>query len=125
MPEITGLDTGGAPILSYNLQYDLGTGNGQFTSIIGEAPPNLDRIISQAGLVTDVLYQFRYRVQNKYGWSDDFSPILTKRTATIPDKTQTPELSITNLLYVRVSWDVPYNGGSAVTSFTILFEDHD
>ena len=28
MPEVSGLDTGGSQILSYNLQYDLGTGNG-------------------------------------------------------------------------------------------------
>lgn len=67
MPAITGLSTGGSTILSYNLQYkdSLST---SFTTLIGEAPSSLLLSYTRNGLTANHIYQFRYRVLNKYGW---------------------------------------------------------
>jgi hypothetical protein len=125
MPECAVETTGGSPIISYNLQYDQGEQILEYISIIGEAPDNLERVITRGGLTTDLVYKFKYRVRNKYGWSEGFSPELAERTATIPDQVTGLEFQIYNLLNVRFSWDAPYHGGSPVTSYTILFLNHD
>lgn len=84
MPEIFGHSTGGSEILSYNLQYNGGGANPNFISVIGEVPDSLLRTISKGGLTTNIVYSFRYRVRNKYGWSSGFSPVVKLRAATIP-----------------------------------------
>lgn len=53
-------------------------------------------VITQGGLSTNVQYQFRYRVRNKFGWCNGFSPLLTAITATIPSVVGTPTFSIVN-----------------------------
>jgi hypothetical protein len=69
MPEINGVDTGGSPILSYNLVYDQGGASQAFLSVIGLNPDNLLTVVSKGGLNTNVVYEFKYRVRNKHGWS--------------------------------------------------------
>jgi hypothetical protein len=87
MPAITGQDTGGSEILSYNLQYNQGGLSTSYISLIGESPNSLVLIFSKGGLTTNVVYSFRYRVKNKYGWNEGgFSPILQARAATLPSK---------------------------------------
>lgn len=78
-------ETGGSPILSYNLVYDEGTSGVSFVSLIGESPYSTATSYSKGGLTTDTLYQFKVRAYNKYGWSD-FSDVLTARAATRPDQ---------------------------------------
>lgn len=81
----------------------------------------MERTITKGGLTTDVVYKFKYRVRNKYGWSEGFSPELSARTATLPDQVTGLSFQIVDLLNVRFSWDQPYNGGSPIISYTILF----
>jgi hypothetical protein len=83
MPEMTGSETGGSDILSYHLQYKR-DGTLSFETIVGEDPDNLMLVISRGSLETDVVYLFQYRVKTKYGWSEEFSPVLSARTATTP-----------------------------------------
>ena len=91
MPEITGFVTGGSPVLSYNLQYRGETAPpAQFTTLIGEVPDNMFLEYSKSGLVTDRLYQFRYRIRNKHGWGP-FSDYIAIRTAKIPDAMEAPQ----------------------------------
>jgi hypothetical protein len=116
MLEISGDDTGGSQIQSYDLQYkqeDAST----FISIVGELTNNLQRLISQGNLQTDMVYIFRYRVKTKYGWSDGFSPELSARTATTPSMIQQMTFQIIDQVNVRFEWVQPYNGGSVVTSY--------
>jgi hypothetical protein len=84
MPEVTGTDTGGSEILSYNLVFDQGENIQSYISVIGEAPDSTLRVISKGGLSTDVIYKFKYRIKSKIGWSEDYSPVLSARTATLP-----------------------------------------
>jgi hypothetical protein len=41
MPMVYGDDTGNSPILSYNLQFNLGGNSEQYISVVGEAPDSL------------------------------------------------------------------------------------
>lgn len=85
MPQITGFTTGGSQVLSYNLQYRGETSPpALFTTLIGETPDSLTLSYTKSGLVTDRMYQFRYRIRNKHGWGP-FSEYVSIRTAKIPD----------------------------------------
>ena len=96
MPQIEGSQTGGSDILSYNLQFNTGGISQIFQTIVGEAPDNLMLVITKGGLSTNVFYQFRYRVRNKFGWSNGYSPLLTAITASIPSMVAPPTFSIIN-----------------------------
>lgn len=104
MPLIAAELVGGSALTSYNLQFDQGEYTKSYITVVGEAPHNLERVISKGGLETDIVYTFRYRVRNKYGWSDDFSPTLSARTATIPEQVTGLAFKIVDLLNVRFSW---------------------
>jgi hypothetical protein len=123
MSEVTGLLTGGSPILSYNLQY-MGqlTDPSDFLTIIGEVPDSMALTYVKNGLLTDYVYVFRYRVRNKHGWGP-FSDYVYIRTAVIPDQVETAQFSIVQQTSVRMTWKAPYNGGNAITSYVILFAD--
>lgn len=82
-------------------------------------------VITQGGLSTNVVYQFRYRVLNKFGWCIGYSPLLTAITATIPSTVSPPSFSIVNQLNVRIQWTQPYDGGSSITSYSIIFQQKD
>jgi len=87
MPEIVGQDTGGSDILSYNLQYNAGGASTTYVNLIGENPSSMILTFTKGGLTPDVIYNFRYRVKNKYGWNEGgFSPILQARAAGLPSK---------------------------------------
>jgi len=81
-------------------------------------------VVSKTGLATDAVYLFRYRIKNKYGWSEDFSPILSARTATYPSIVPSLSFAIIDQLKVRIGWNQPYNGGSPVISYTVEFKNN-
>lgn len=111
LPEVTSLLTGGSPIISYNLQWDSGTGTG-FYSIYGETSNSLLRSYIETRVTGGSTYRFRYRVKNLFGWSP-FSNILTAYPGVIPDvpsqiRTENSGTSVV------ISWNEPYNGGDKI-----------
>lgn len=58
MPSITGTNTGGSSILSYNLQINQGGNSQVFTSIVGEFPYSTATTYTKNGLTTGITYQF-------------------------------------------------------------------
>lgn len=87
MPEVVGQPTGGSDILSYNLQYNSGGSSANFVSVIGETPNSMILTFTKGGLTPDVIYSFRYRIKNKYGWNEGgYSPILQALAASLPSK---------------------------------------
>jgi hypothetical protein len=73
--------TGGAQILSYNLQIDIsGGGSGPWL----DAKDSLDLSSELSPLNPGQYYFFRYRARNVHGWSD-FSQISYVLMANIPD----------------------------------------
>ena len=123
MPAIIGLLTGGSTILSYNLQYKPSTST-NYTTLVGEAPDSLLLTYTKNGLTANVLYQFRYRVRNKYGWGT-FSEAAAILAAQVPNQVSLPSISIVSDVYVRIDWTAPYNGGTPITAYNILIEDSD
>lgn len=83
MPTVTGTDTGGATITSYNLVYNGGGSSTTYTTITGENPESTTQTFTKSGLTADTLYTFKYRVKNKFGWGS-YSPSVTVRSATVP-----------------------------------------
>lgn len=64
-------------------------------------------------------------MRNKYGWSDGYSPEIQVRAATIPSQVPATSFEINGETKVRVGWTEPYNGGSPITSFSVLFLESD
>ena len=83
MPDVTGTQTGGSAITSYNLQFNGGGTGNIYTTLIGEVPLNLVKTFTKNGLTANTQYKFRYRVNNKYGWGP-FSDPVTILAATLP-----------------------------------------
>lgn len=64
----TSEETGGSPILSYNLQMDDSAGD--WTDIHGLDVDTLTLTATvEQSVQTGLTYAFRYRVKNLYGWS--------------------------------------------------------
>jgi hypothetical protein len=71
---LSGLNTGGAAIDSYELNIDDGAG-GNFVEVVGlTSPYTLNSYIINTGLQSGLPYRCRYRAHNIFGWSD-YSPI--------------------------------------------------
>lgn len=118
---VTVSDTGGATVLSYELQMGSPLLN-DWASIVGHDPHSLalTHTIS-TGLVKGQNYTFRYRAVNQVGggpWSDE----ITVKAAGLPSAPQKPELmastSTTVTLYLNHS-DVD-NGGAQITGYKLL-----
>ena len=122
MPTITGDNTGGSAITSYNLQFRITGSSSSFVSLIGEIPSSTTTTYTKSGLVTGTSYDFRYRVKNIYGWSS-FSNSVSIKAATIPATPSAPTLALYNGKDVSVTWTAPDNGGSTITGYKVLFRD--
>lgn len=90
--------------MTYNVQYKLDGTDADFETIVGENPFSLMLVVSKTDLATNAVYLFRYRIKNKYGWSEEFSPILSARTATNPSIVPSLSFSIIEMLSVRIGW---------------------
>ncbi len=116
--QTTDAQTGGSPIVSYNLQWDEGTGNDVWTDLVG-FPVNylLTSYTVTAGIVKNTAYRFRLRSQNVYGFGD-FSTIQTVRSSDVPDK---PDAVVTSLTGVSVlfTWTAPYDNSESITEYDL------
>ncbi len=81
MPSLTGISTGGSPILSYSLEVNL---NGVWTTLVGFTPFALNNYFTHTGLTISTSYQYRYRSTNAIGWSS-YSPVSTLVCGGVPD----------------------------------------
>lgn len=77
--------TGGSPVISYSLEWDNGSGQTYFLSLMGEATNNIQLIYTATDLTAGDSYSFRYRVRNIFGWSP-YSDVISVLAATIPDR---------------------------------------
>ena len=68
--ELTGTDTGGVPIVSYQIDYDKGTNNVEWETIKGYHSNDLTLSTIKQSLTTNLPYRFRYRAKNIFGWGD-------------------------------------------------------
>jgi hypothetical protein len=100
MSQLVGQATGGSDLLSYNLQYNSGSASTTYVSLIGENPNSLTLTFTKGGLTNDVIYSFRYRVKNIYGWNLGYSPVLQARAAGLPSKVTGVQFNLVNMTNV-------------------------
>jgi hypothetical protein len=110
---LAGLETGGSPILSYEVEIDHdGGGTGPWTEVAGGTTDSLDLEHVVSALTPGELYFFRYRARNQHGWSEGYSPVQSILLATVPSAP--PAARTTNSgADVLVDWDAPASDGSA------------
>ena len=114
-------EAGGSEIMSYNLEWNEGSGLLSFTEVAGESSDSLVRLFT-LDTTPGTSYIFRYKVRNVYGWSDDYSPTVTLLSADVPDA---PAMATTEIqgLYVRIAWTEPANNYSPIKAYTVLIMD--
>lgn len=116
----TTLETGGAPILSYNLQMDDGLG-GAFTDLYGVTADTLITSYTVYGLVKGRVYAFRYRARNIYGWNSDYSPIFRLRAADLPTAPPEPTLYTATANSITLTLQpCPDDGGSIIYGYELF-----
>ncbi len=89
MPVITGVRTGGLPILSYKLEWNQGGSGNTFLPLIGDLVDNLLTSYTETSLTTGTMYKFRYTVLNDDDWSE-YSDVLTTYAAIVPTQLTAP-----------------------------------
>jgi hypothetical protein len=86
---LTGTAGGGAPVLSYELQWDQGPAIQTWVALVGSSS---DSLVTQftvqdpgnpAYIVSGQLYRFRYRAKNRQGWGA-FSVDSSIMAASVP-----------------------------------------
>ena len=123
--QISSPNDGGSPIISYNLQYDAGSGATSWVDLIGNPTNSLVLTYTFTGSITaGKTYNFRMRVLNLQGWSS-YSNITPIIAASVPGSPSgiTTSYDASN---VKISWTAPAsNGGSPITSYTIKIKASD
>jgi len=111
---------GGAPLLSYNVQWDQGSGSVD-TELVGYSVPYLalSYLVTSAteGLVNGATYKFRYRASNKYGWGD-YSEVSSILAADVPQQAAGVETRIENK-YVKVLWAYPNDSSAPIMEYEV------
>lgn len=119
VPELTGTNTGGSPIISYQVEYDQ-SGSGNWIVLGGLSPDSLVTMYTVTALTNGNSYYVRYRARNIQDWGpySDSSYLLV---AEVPVKISPAATTANSGNQVTVGWTKPGNGGSTITSYTVFF----
>lgn len=108
---LAGLDTGGATITSYNLQYDSGTNGITWIDVVGLTPAFTETsTILSSQITPGVTYKFKVRAANIHGFGD-FSDVIAIKAAQKPSQMAAPVTSVDQLTgKLLVQWIAPHDG---------------
>jgi len=115
--------TNGSPITSYYIEIDDGL-FGSFVELQGYSSETTSLTATKStGVTAGRTYRVRYRAKNAVGYGD-VSPVGYILAAQIPDTPVPPTVTVsaTNAI---VSWVLPYNGGSVITTATVKLKQTD
>jgi hypothetical protein len=119
--ELSGINTGGAAIDSYNLRWDAGVGVwDDVTGEDGNYQLDLFYVIT-SGVTGGETYQITVRAHNAQGWGAE-SPILSIVAASNPDQPDPPTTFINNI-FVKVQWSAANSSGSTITAYKVFIQD--
>ena len=122
---LTDVETGGASITSYNLQYDQGTDGATWTDLVG-SPSNylLNEFTVTESIVAGVTYKFRIRARNVYGWQPDYSdPAVGVAASEAPSQMDTLATSYdisVDATAVKIEWAEPYANSEPIIDYEVL-----
>ena len=122
--QTTEIQIGGSVILTYNLQWDKGTGNEDWADLIGFPGDSLLTTYTvTAGLVKGKNYRFRLRSKNIYGFGD-FSTIFTIRSSEEPEMPAPVTTTISDVNVV-ISWIAPYDNSEVIDEYDLQIRKAD
>jgi len=108
-----GASNGGTAIVDYEIWYDQATDD--YVSLVTGLT---ERHYTVAGLYSGSTYTFKVRARNAVGYGE-FSTELSVLAAQKPDIPLAPTTSISDRWDVIIDWTAPYDGGSAILSYTV------
>lgn len=126
VPLTTAVETGDSAILSYNVQWDAGTGGLSWYNLQGYYIGDLSTSVQiTTGVAMGLAYQVRVRARNIYGYGN-FSAVTTIRAAQEPDTVLSATLSsVVNTTNVTLSWTPPGANNDTITAYRILILQKD
>ena len=113
-------DTGGSPVLGYNLQYGVGLGGG-FSDLIPASYNNMATSYTLTNVQVGQTYFFRFRAKNMYGWSD-FSSTGYIIASEVPAQANSPIISSASSTSIVLTFDQSTNSmGSSISSYILYW----
>lgn len=77
------------------------------------------------GITPGVVYTFKIRPRNKWGWGEFSSPNLEVLAASVPYKTDIAVTTIDPVTGgVKISWTAPYENGATISAYHIELTDN-
>jgi hypothetical protein len=117
--------TGGSSITSLQLQWDQGTGDIEWMTLVGEDPYSTSTSFTiSENLVPGRTYLFKYRTRNIFGWGEwsDKNGIMA---ASIPETMAAPVTSLIGL-DIKVEWEkTTVENGSPITAYEVQIRTSD
>ena len=116
----TSAETGGATILSYNAQWDQGTG-GAYENLVGYLSDfSTTTFTLTSGISPGTTFKFRVRAKNMWGWSADYSDVLIAIPSDIPSQMETVITALDSTTgSVIISWVAPNDNAATISEFSI------
>ena len=115
-----GAFNGGSPILDYRVS-KFGPGDSSYVVIASGVSVTS---YTASSLIADAIYSFKIEARNVIGYST-FSQETSLRSAAKPSTPVAPASSVISNTGVTIVWSAPFNGGSAITSYTIMIRQAD
>lgn len=119
---LTGDNTGGVAILSYNLQWDNAGVWADLQGDISSLSTALTYLKDSTGLTAGNSYSFRVRAYNVHGWGP-FSSVATIKAASFPSQPSPPTVTLNNIL-VMISWNDPYANSGTINGYKVFISDN-
>ena len=116
---LTAPENGDSEVLTYNVQWDQGTG--EFVELVGESSSWLGLAHIEDGLddFEGLSFEFKIRARNKWGWGA-YSATKSVVCATVPAR---PDMVVTEIDPTeggfKITWVAPDYRGEVVTNYTV------
>jgi hypothetical protein len=112
-------ETGGSPVLSYNAQWDLGSG-GLYENLVGYVSDfAATGFTVTSGIRAGAPIRFRVRAKNMWGWGP-YSGVLLATPSAVPEQMEPPTTAIEPVAgAVVVSWTAPPDNAARITAYSI------
>jgi hypothetical protein len=117
----TATETGGASILSYNAQWDQGVGTEIYVDLVGYVSDFSETGFNiTSGISPGAVFKFRVRAKNMWGWSSQYSDLLTVTPSAKPEQMAAVTTVIDSITgNVIVSWVEPEDNAATITEYSI------
>ncbi len=114
----TDSDKGGSSILSYNLQWNAGSGSTYYNLVGYTSDYAATSFTITSSITAGTTYLFKLRAKNSYGWGV-FSTIVSIDATDKPSQMSAVTTTIESNTFVRISWSAPSDNYDTITKYRI------